>query len=166
MPGYPGRSEPDRTRYIGSYRVRYSQDGLTWIWVSNRSGRLKVFPGHSQVSLLQTAADHPGLGPEAVGGKTAAGRLTWNDVKDIRHNTFVFLFVGFKPFWSALAIAGVWDVCRGRHWSWYWRSLGWRPDHREPPRAQRHWQASHPETATGGSESAIYPVGDVHPGLE
>ena len=114
VPGYPGRSEPDRTRYIGSYRVRYSQDGLTWIWVYNRSGRLKVFPGHSQVRSLQTAADQPGLGPEAVGGKTAAGRLTWNDVKDIRHNTFVFFFVGFKPCWSALAIAGVWDVCRGR----------------------------------------------------
>ena len=56
VPGYPGRFEPDQTRYIGSFRVRYSQDGINWIWVYNKSGRVKVFPGHSEVSLRSQAA--------------------------------------------------------------------------------------------------------------
>ncbi|KAF0304934.1 Hemocytin [Amphibalanus amphitrite] len=62
VPGYPGQFEPDETRSIGSYRVRYSQDGVNWIWVYNKSGRVKVFPGHSErtaLSPMQNVFEQP-----------------------------------------------------------------------------------------------------------
>ncbi|XP_037075331.1 hemocytin-like [Pollicipes pollicipes] len=62
VPGYPGTLQPDQTRYIGSYRVRYSQDGINWIWVYNKSGRVKVFPGHTERTALkpmQNVFDQP-----------------------------------------------------------------------------------------------------------